>query len=82
MLLTFQGYFKAGYFVTDAEMQIPEGKKAIVTVLDESVDEKNAEVLRSNLWYKIISDIQTCDEVLLGEPERLRFKTSEEVSAL
>jgi len=82
MLLTFHGYFKSGQFVPDTQAQIPEGRKTIVTVLDEIVDENSAEVLRANLWGKIISDIENCDEVLLGEPERIRFKTPEEITAL
>ena len=45
-------------------------------------DQNGAEVLQVNLWGKIISHIENCDEVLLGEPERIRFKTPEEITAL
>jgi hypothetical protein len=31
---------------------------------------------------QIIEDIQTSDEALEGEPERIRFKTPEEIDAL
>jgi len=82
MLLTFQGYFESGHFVSEDRDQIPEGRKAIVTILDESVDETGGEAARAKLWLKIISDIESCDEVLSGEPEPVRFKTPDEVSAL
>ena len=82
MLLTFQGYFKEGHFVPDTPVQIPEGKKTIVTVLDEAADEKAEEMRQSKLWDKIFEEIKNCDEELLGEPERVRFRTPEEVDAL
>jgi hypothetical protein len=82
MLLTFQGYFKAGHFVADTPVQIPEGKKTIVTVLDESVNESVEDIRRTKLWDKIFEDIKNCDEVLLGEPEPIHFRTHEEIDAL
>jgi hypothetical protein len=35
MLLTVQGYFEAGKFVTAEPIKIPEHKKAILTILEE-----------------------------------------------
>jgi hypothetical protein len=86
MLLTFQGYFEAGRFISDTPVKIPDGKKTIVTVLDEAVDrneEKEWEDYQA-YWDKIIEDIQNSDEVLKGEPERFTrlFKTPEEIDAL
>jgi hypothetical protein len=37
MLFAVQGYFEAGKFVSADAVNIPEGKKVIVTVLDEEV---------------------------------------------
>jgi hypothetical protein len=82
MLLTFQGYFEAGQFVADTPIQIPEGRKTIVTVLDEKVDKANERENYIAYWNKIIEDIQNSDEVLEGDPERVRFKTPEEIDAL
>jgi hypothetical protein len=82
MLLTFQGYFEAGQFVADSPIQIPEGRKTIVTVLDEKVDKTNERENYIAYWNKIIEGIQNSDEVLEGEPERIRFKTPEEIDAL
>jgi hypothetical protein len=82
MLLTFQGYFEAGQFVADTPVQIPEGRKTIITVLDEKVDKANERENYITYWNKIIEDIQNSNEVLEGEPERIRFKTPEEIDAL
>jgi hypothetical protein len=35
MLLTIQGYFEAGKFVTEEPIKIPGHKKAILTILEE-----------------------------------------------
>jgi hypothetical protein len=83
MLLVLEGYFNEGRFITDTPY-IPEGKKTIVTVLDEAVNtdkEKERENYKA-YWDKIIKDIQNSNEVLEGEPERIHFKTPEEIDAL
>ena len=82
MLLTFQGFFKDGRFVADTPVQIPEGRKTIVTVLDEVVDESAEEERRIKLWNKIIEEIKNSDEILVGEPERMHFRTPEEIDKL
>jgi len=80
MLLTLEGYFEEGKFITDTPY-IPEGKKAIVTVLDEAVDRDKEQKAYQTLWNEIIDEIETSNEVLEGEPKRLRFRTSEETIA-
>ena len=82
MLLAFQGYFEAGHFVTDTPIQIPEGRKAIVTVLDEMADKGSEEARQTKLWDEIFEEIEHCDEALLGEPERVHFRTPEEIDVL
>jgi hypothetical protein len=82
MLLAFQGYFEAGQFVTDTPIHIPEGRKTIVTVLDEMADKSGEEMRQTKLWDEIFFEIENCDEVLLGEPERLHLRTPEEIDAL
>ena len=81
MLLVFEGYFDEGRFITDTPY-IPEGKKTIVTVLDEAVDKEKEQTAHQRLWEKIIYEVRTSDEVLEGEPERLRFRTPEETESL
>ena len=41
MTVVAQGYFESGRFIADTPIQIPEGKKVIVTVLDEEVNKEN-----------------------------------------
>jgi len=82
MMLTVQGYFEAGYFITDTPIQIPEGRKTIITILDETIDKKNKRENYIAYWNKIIDDIKNSDEVLEGEPERICFKNPEEIDAL
>ncbi|MDR0322459.1 MAG: hypothetical protein LBI28_13245 [Treponema sp.] len=82
MLLTFEGFFKGGHFVADSPIQIPEGRKTIVTVLDEKADESAEEARQSKLWDEIFEEIRNCDEVLLGEPERIHLRTPEEIDVL
>jgi len=81
MLLVLEGYFERGRFITDTPY-IPEGKKTIVTVLDEAVDKDKEQKAYQKLWDEIIDEIENSDEVLEGEPERLRFRTPEETEAL
>ena len=82
MQLTVHGYFEAGRFIADTPVQIPERRKTIVTVLDEKVNKTKEREQYKAYWSKIIEDIQNCDEVLEGEPERIRFRTPEEIDAL
>ena len=81
MLLVLEGYFEEGRFITDTPY-IPEGKKTIVTVLDETVDRDKEQKAYQKLWDEIIDEIETSDEVLEGEPEQLRFRTPEETETL
>ena len=82
MLLSIEGYFEAGRFIADTPVSIPEGKKTIVTVLDEVVNKDSEQKAYQRLWDEIIDEIEHSDEVLEGEPECLRFRTPEETEVL
>jgi len=73
MLLVAEGYFEAGRFISNTPIQIPEKRKAIITVLDEAVDGEEERENYTAYWNKIIEDIQNSNEVLEGEPERIHF---------
>jgi hypothetical protein len=77
MLLVLEGYFEEGRFITDTPY-IPEGKKAIVTILDETVNKDKELKAYQKLWNEIIDEIEISNEVLEGEPERISFRTPEE----
>jgi uncharacterized protein (UPF0216 family) len=82
MLLTVQGYFEAGQFIADTPITIPERRKTIVTVLDEQAPHVRDLAVHKKRWREIIQDVRNCVEVLEGEPERISFKTAEEIDAL
>jgi hypothetical protein len=82
MPLTIQGYFEEGQFISDTPIRIPEGRKTIITVLDETIDKRGERGNYIAYWNKIINDIQNCDEVLEDEPERVHFRNPEEIDAL
>jgi hypothetical protein len=46
-------------------------------VLDENIDEDKKLEAHKKLWDGIIEGLRNCDEVLEGEPEQLRFRTTE-----
>ncbi|MDR1353618.1 MAG: hypothetical protein LBK05_10090 [Treponema sp.] len=52
MLLVVEGYFEAGRFIADTPVQIPEGKKTIVTVLDEEVNKDKERENYVAYWNK------------------------------
>jgi hypothetical protein len=78
-MLSIQGYFEAGRFITDTSVSIPERKKTIITVLDENIDDDKERAKRIKLWGEIIEEIRSCDEKLEGEPERIKFREPEEL---
>jgi predicted DNA-binding antitoxin AbrB/MazE fold protein len=82
MLLTIEGYFEDGHFIPDTPFRIPEGKKTIITVLDEIANKETEQKAYKKLWEEIIDEIENSDEVLEGEPECLHFRTPEETEAL
>jgi len=82
MLLSIEGYFEAGRFIADTPVSIPERKKTIVTILDEAVNKDSEQQTYKKLWDEIIDEIENSNEVLEGEPERLRFRTPEETEVL
>ncbi|MCL2720262.1 MAG: hypothetical protein FWD47_02860 [Treponema sp.] len=82
MLVTVQGYFDSGRFITETPIQIPERKKTIVTVLDEAADEFKEEARQVKLWGEIFNEIENCDEVLIGKPESICFRTPDEIDKL
>jgi hypothetical protein len=81
-MLAVQGYFEAGRFITDTSIQIPERKRTIVTVLDEGIDETKGQDAYKQKWNVIIDEIENCDEVLEGYPERVQLRSTEEIDGL
>jgi hypothetical protein len=53
---------------------IPEGRKTIVTVLDEKVNHDRELAARKKLWSEIIKNLRNCDEAPEGGPEGYALK--------
>ncbi len=69
-MLSFQGYFEKGKFVSSNTVPIPERKRAIVTILDEEAPE----VSHSKAWRDFLSALKGIDgEEIPGQFERMSF---------
>jgi hypothetical protein len=55
MLLTFQGFFEDGRFIPSEPVEIPEHKKAIVTILEETEDDRKKQQM---------ADLAECSRLL------------------
>ena len=77
-MLIINGFFENGVFVPEKPLTNIKGKqKAVLQIIDE--DEKQS---RLTAWKEFSKAIRESDEVLEGEPERIRFKSPEEVDSL
>jgi hypothetical protein len=93
MLLAVQGYFEAGRFITDTPIQIPERRKTVIRVVDETIDKEQENYIAYGnqqprpegrgiqplSMNKIIANIRNSDGMPEGEPERMHFKASEAI---
>jgi hypothetical protein len=74
-MLVIQRYFEAGQFISDTPVAIPENKKTIITVLDK----KAQKIRNGEAWDTFLQAIENSNEELSGLPERIRFRTPEEI---
>lgn len=79
-MLVVNGFFENGVFVPDRPLASIKGRQRAVLNIDEIDDGKKQ--ARINAWREFSRAVKASDEVLEGEPERLRFKTAEEIEAL
>ena len=61
MSLIIQGYFEEGHFIPNTPIQIPERRKTIITLLDETADKRREQENYIAYRDNIIDDIQNCD---------------------
>jgi len=79
-MLVVSGFFENGVFVPDRPLANIKGKQRAVLNIEESDDGKRQ--ARVNAWRKFSRAVKASDEVLEGEPERVRFRTPEQVESL
>jgi hypothetical protein len=68
MLLTFQGFFEKGAFITNDPVAIPDGKKAILTIIDEEIKTETT-IAYAGLYPAISDDILQAQYDMLGDEE-------------
>jgi hypothetical protein len=77
-MLVVNGFFENGVFVPEKPPANIKGRqKAVLRIIDE--DDKQQ---RLNAWREFSLAIKASDEVLEGEPDRIRFRTAEEIADL
>lgn len=70
-MIAVQGYFDGDRFISSDSTLIPSRKRAIVTILDETVVPKIEKEKKA--WKKFLAALASSDEELIGEPERVNF---------
>ena len=79
-MLVINGFLENGVFVPEKPLANIKGRqRAVLNIYETGKNEKQE---RINAWKEFSQAIRASDEVLEGEPERIRFRTPEEVEAL
>jgi len=79
-MLVVNGFFENGVFVPEKPLTNIKGRQRAVLNIDET--DKNEKQERLSAWQEFSHVIRTNNEPLEGEPQRIRFKTPEEIEAL
>jgi predicted DNA-binding antitoxin AbrB/MazE fold protein len=79
-MLVVNGFFENGVFVPEKPLANIKGRQRAVLNIDETDKNKNHERLSS--WQEFSRVIRTNNELLEGEPQRIHFRTPEEIEAL
>jgi predicted DNA-binding antitoxin AbrB/MazE fold protein len=79
-MLVVNGFFENGVFVPEKPLANIKGRQRAVLNIDET--DKNEKQERLSAWQEFSRVIRTSNEPLEGEPQRIRFRTSEEIEAL
>jgi uncharacterized protein (UPF0262 family) len=79
-MLEVEGFFENGVFVPEKPLANIKGRqRAVLNIYETGKDEKQK---RLNAWREFSRVIRDSDELLEGEPERIRLTTPEEIEAL
>jgi len=77
-MLVVNGFIENGVFIPEKPLNGINGRqKAVLSI--EREDEKQQ---RASAWKVFSQAIKTSNEVLEGEPERIRFRTPEDIAVL
>ena len=79
-MLIVDGFFENGVFVPEKPLANIKGRqRAVLNIEETGKDDKQN---RLKAWKEFSHAIRTSDEVLEGEPQRIRFRTPQEIEAL
>ena len=79
-MLVVNGFFENGVFVPDRPLANIKGRQRAVLNIEE-MDDVGKQV-RIDAWREFSRAIRASDEILEGEPERIRFRTPEEIKSI
>jgi len=79
-MLVVSGFFENGVFVPDRPLANIKGKQRAVLNIEEMDDGKKQ--ARIDAWREFSRAVKASGEMLEGEPERVRFKTPEQIESL
>jgi len=79
-MLVVNGFFENGVFVPEKPLANIKGRQRAVLNIDET--DRNEKQERLSAWQEFSRVIRTNNEPLGGEPQRIRFRTPEEIETL
>jgi hypothetical protein len=79
-MLVVNGFFENGVFVPEKPLANIKGRQKAVLNIEEAGKDNKQNRLRA--WQEFSHAIRTSDEILEGEPQRIRFRTPQEIEAL
>jgi hypothetical protein len=77
-MLIVNGFFENGVFTPDMPLTGIKGRQKAVLNIEEKNETTSMERIKA--WEEFSRVIRASDEILEGVPERIRFKTPEEIS--
>jgi hypothetical protein len=79
-MLVVNGFFENGVFIPEKPLANIKGRqRAVLNIEETGKDDKQN---RLKAWQEFSHAIRTSNEILEGEPQRIRFRTLQEIEAL
>jgi predicted DNA-binding antitoxin AbrB/MazE fold protein len=79
-MLVVNGFFENGVFIPEKPLVNIKGRQRAVLNIEET--DKDDKQNRLRAWQEFSHAIRTSDEKLEGEPQRIRFRTPQEIEVL
>ena len=80
-MLVIQGFFENGVFTPNEQVPDLKGRQAATLNIQQTSGIKEVQE-QAGIWAEILEDLQNCEEELIGEPERIQFRTPHEIDVL